>query len=333
MLPSLTFQPYLRPMIWGGRRLQTLLGRRLPDEGTYGESWEISDHHSHVSVVAEGSLAGWDLRRLMSERSEELLGPTAIQHSAFPWLVKFIDAQQPLSVQVHPDDEKARLLAPNERGKTEAWYILHADAGSRIYAGLKTGVNEETLRDALRTGTVADLLHSFEPRAGDCVFIPAGTVHAIGAGIVLAEIQQTSDATFRLFDWNRVDAEGKPRPLHIEESIACIDWNRGPVDPIRSGQELPQENAATFPLVECPFFSLELTHLVRETTVPPGAMQVWIILNGSGTLYERDETIELRRYGVWLLPHTGSERRVVPEQPLTILQSKLPNQPRLEEGG
>src|SRR5262249_34861380 len=149
-----------------------------------------------------------------------------------PWLVKHLDCHDWLSVQVHPNDDNVKQWWPGERGKTEVWFVVDTLPGSRIFAGLQPGVDETTLRKALATGTVADCLHSFEPRPGHWCFRAAGTVHAVGCGVVLAEVQQTSDATFRLFDWNRCDAHGKSRTLHIEEGLACIDWKQGPVHPV-----------------------------------------------------------------------------------------------------
>ncbi len=252
----LRFHPYLRPMVWGGRRLSEPLGKELPTTGPYGESWEISDHASHHSVVREGPHAGRALRELLEREPIALLGEAGASYPGvgvrdtpshptgeFPWLVKFLDASDWLSVQVHPDDESAARLWPGERGKTEAWFVLAAEPGSRAYAGLLPGVDEKALRAALATGPegaardrhpVAECLHSFEPRPGDCLFLPAGTVHAVGGGVLIAEVQQTSDATFRLFDWDRKDAQGKARQLHVEESVACINWGAGPVHPVRA---------------------------------------------------------------------------------------------------
>src|SRR5438445_469469 len=264
----LRFEPFLRPMVWGGRRLGEILGKPLPTREAYSESWEISDHALHHSVVASGPSAGQTLRHLMEHERKALLGSAAAEHGVFPWLVKFLDAHDWLSVQVHPDESAVKRLWPGEGSKTEAWFVLDALPGSRIYAGLLPGVDEPALRAALVEGTAADCLHSFVPRAGDCVFLPAGTVHAVGGGVLMAEVQQTSDATFRLFDWNRRDAQGQSRTLHIEEALACIDWDRGPdehilTNPISgavagSGPHGPLRQA----LVHCPFFHLE--H-VRET--------------------------------------------------------------------
>src|SRR5205823_5573305 len=175
----LRFTPYLRPMVWGGRRLGKLLGKALPTDQPYGESWDVSDHASHTTVVANGPLAGTSLRDLMLHRRRELLGPAADKYAVFPWLVKHLDAHDWLSVQVHPDDVLVKKWWPGEGGKTEVWFVLDALPGSRVYAGLLPGVDERALRAALAAGTVAECLHTFEPKPGDSVFLPAGTVHAV----------------------------------------------------------------------------------------------------------------------------------------------------------
>jgi mannose-6-phosphate isomerase len=209
-----------------------MLGRPLPPGDDYAESWEIVDHGQDQSVVANGPLAGHTLSELVRSHGDELLGRQAPQ-ARFPLLLKFLDCNRTLSVQVHPNDEQAARLDPPDLGKTEAWVVLAAEPGSKIYAGLHEGVTRDDLAAAVAAGRCEELLHQFEPRVGDCVFIPAGTVHALGAGLVIAEIQQASDTTFRLFDWNRVDADGKPRALHVEQALAVIDFNRGPVSPVR----------------------------------------------------------------------------------------------------
>jgi mannose-6-phosphate isomerase len=222
MIGPLRFHPFLRPMVWGGRKLENW-NKRLPTPDPYGESWDLSDHALHASVVVCGPRTGKTLRQLMEQERDAVLGQIQALRRTFPWLVKFLDAKDWLSVQVHPDDRQAERLWPGEGGKTEAWFVLEAEPGSRIYAGLLPGVDEARFRAALAAGRVGECLHQFAPRPGDCVFLPAGTVHAVGGGVLMAEVQQTSDATFRLFDWNRRDAAGKARTLHIEEGLACID--------------------------------------------------------------------------------------------------------------
>ena len=224
----LRFRPLLKEYVWGGRRLGTLLGKPLGDGDRYAESWEIVDHGADQSVVADGPLAGATLHELVERHSSELFGRHHPQRQ-FPLLLKFLDAQLTLSVQVHPNDAQGALLTPPDLGKTEAWVVLAAEPGSKIYAGLKPGVDRGQLEQAVQAGKCDECLHQLEPNVGDCIFLEAGTVHALGDGLVIAEIQQASNTTFRLFDWNRVDRDGKPRPLHIAESLATIDFARGPV--------------------------------------------------------------------------------------------------------
>ncbi|HEY2252605.1 MAG TPA: type I phosphomannose isomerase catalytic subunit, partial [Planctomycetaceae bacterium] len=209
---------------------------------------------------------GWPLRRLVSERAKELLG----RHAGipqFPLLIKFLDARDRLSVQVHPNDEQAHGIIPGERGKTEAWVILAAEKGSCVFAGLRPGLTETELRLALSQGAVEQCLHRHEVAEGDFLFIPAGTVHAIGEGILLAEVQQSSDLTFRLFDWDRLGSDGLPRELHVERSLACIDFNRGPVGKmtppaVPAGGHLHEE------LVRCPYFTIRRHRLAQNFTIP-----------------------------------------------------------------
>lgn len=276
-LYPLHFRPLLKRLIWGGRRLGMRLGKPIGPENDYAESWEIADHRADVSVVADGPLAGTTLRSLIRDRAEELLGPSLAGLSQFPLLVKFLDAHDVLSVQVHPDDTLARRLV-DDNGKTEAWVIVHADPGSRIYAGLQPGVTRTQFADAIARGDVEPLLHSFEPRPGDCVLIPAGTVHAIGAGIVLAEIQQMSDATFRVYDWRRLGPDGRPRSLHIDEALQATDFEAGPVNPVQPrSREWPDGTVES--LVQSPYFALDRLR-IREGELPVGRADRFTILMG-----------------------------------------------------
>lgn len=268
-LYPLAFDPILKSLIWGGRRLGTVLNKPIGDGDHYAESWEISDHGDDVSHVREGALAGTSLRDLVKIRSDELLG-SAVTHGMseprqFPLLVKFLDANDVLSVQVHPDDERARRLA-GDNGKTEAWVVVHAEPGSLIYAGLKPGVSRTEFAAAMADGRVEPLLHRFEARAGDQVLIPAGTVHAIGAGVLTAEIQQMSDATFRVYDWGRVGSDGRPRELHPAQALESIDFSRGPVDPIRVEAESIAAGTRE-PLAVCPYFALERFRLTAPMRI------------------------------------------------------------------
>lgn len=309
----LRFRPHLRAMVWGGRRLADRLGRTLPTAEAFGESWEISDHPLHQSVVDEGPHLGRTLRDLMRTDRDDLLGPAGRRFDVFPWLVKFLDCHDWLSVQVHPNRETVGRLRPGEGSKTEAWFILDVQPGGRVYAGWKPGVDEPALRQALERGVVHELLASFEPRPGDCVFLPAGTVHAVGGGVLMAEIQETSDVTFRLFDWNRVDAEGKRRPLHIDESLASIDWTRGAVEPVRSPQG---------PLVRCDEFHLDAVEVTSPRPLAPDRMHVVVVVAGSGR-WDDGRTISVG--DSWLVPARASVRTMTPSPRLRILDAVLPD--------
>jgi mannose-6-phosphate isomerase len=222
--------------IWGGRKLRTLYGKDLPDDRLVGEAWLLADHPTHESVVAAGPHKGRSLHDLATEDPEGILGTHArlTVHGRFPLLLKLLDATDILSVQVHPDDECARRLGEPDVGKTEMWHVLQADPGSELICGLNRAVTPATFGDAIRDHSVVGLLNRFEVREGTSVLVPSGTVHAIGAGIVLAEIQQNSDLTYRLYDWSRVDADGKGRTLHIDKAIEAIHF-----DASRSGPALP----------------------------------------------------------------------------------------------
>lgn len=325
----LRFEPFLRPMVWGGRRLGDRMGKALPSGEKYGESWEVSDHALHNSVVAAGPARGRSLRDLMERERAELLGPSQAGRAQFPWLVKFLDACDWLSVQVHPDEEAVKRLWPGEGSKTEAWFVVAADPGSRIYAGLRPGVDESRLRQALAEGTVADCMHSFSPRPGDCVFLPAGTIHAVGGGVLIAEMQQTSDATFRLFDWNRRDAQGKARTLHIEESLASIHWEKGPVQPIHVAGFTDSADSVRSevrqPLLRCPYFIMEYVQS-REPIAcgGEGRLQLLVALRGQGTWGPAEGAEEVRTGAAWLLPAGMPRIECRPRKGLGALLCTLP---------
>jgi mannose-6-phosphate isomerase len=331
LLTPIRFETYLRPMVWGGRRLGEVLRKPLPTPEPYGEAWEISDHPSHLSVVRDGPWAGRTLRDLMEHERTALLGAAAATHTVFPWLVKLLDAHDWLSVQVHPNEEEVRRLWPGEGSKTEAWFVLAAAPESRIYAGLLPGVDEKRLRAALEAGKVAECLHHFRPQPGDCLFLPAGTVHAVGGGVLMAEVQQTSDATFRLFDWNRRDAQGKARKLHIEESLACINWQGGPVRPVRAvgypggDNEVSPTTVVRQPLVRCRHFALEYARRAKPFTLGGTEhLQVVVVLHGRGRLDTAAGPQDLEAGDAWLLPAALPALTCSPAEPLGILLATHP---------
>jgi len=323
-LYPLRFQPILKRLIWGGRRLGAFLDKSLGDEHDYAESWEISDHRRDVSVVADGPLAGENLRDLLRDRGRELLGPTLADLRQFPLLVKFLDANQHLSVQVHPDDALGRVLA-DDNGKTEAWVVIHAEPGSLIFAGLKQGVTRNELASAIETGRVEPLMHRFEAKAGDCVMIPAGTVHAIGEGIVLAEIQQMSDATFRVFDWGRLGPDGSPRALHVREALESTDFEAGPVNPIRP-ELVPILGGTREALTLCPYFAIERLTLSSAAEVGGGGrFTILVGVDGRAEVEHGNATYRLEKGHTMLLPAVIGECRVRPSPSATVLTCRVPN--------
>ena len=297
MLPPLTFSPLYRHYLWGGRRFESFLGRQLSEAGPYAESWELVDRGDDQSLVRNGPLAGQRLGDLLREHPAELLGGSS-QPTAFPLLFKFLDAHKVLSVQVHPDDQAAARRTPPDRGKTEAWYVVEAESGSRIYAGLREGVDRQSLAKAIETGKCEDLLHAIEPAAGDCIFIPAGTVHAIGAGLVVAEIQQSSDVTFRLFDWNRVDADGLPRALHLEEGLAAARFT-GPVTAVT---KKPTDDPAVKRMVDCRYFRFDEVSPTGSWQTSGGTCEFLAVLAGEASLPDQWSLPDLKRGDCLLLP-------------------------------
>ena len=211
--------------------MEQYLGRPLPGSEPYGEAWLVSAQPLHVSRVCEGPDAGKSLSELWTSELASLIGPTRNAPSDFPLLLKFLDCQDFLSVQVHPSDEITRQMQLGEQGKSEAWIVLDAEPDARIYAGLRPGTTRAKLEACLTAGTLPDCQHSFIPTKGDCIFLPAGTIHAAGGGLLIAEVQQSSDVTFRLFDWHRLGQDGKPRALHVQEALHCIHWCRDPLAP------------------------------------------------------------------------------------------------------
>ena len=236
MLYPFVFQPIFKDRIWGGRELERLYAKPIPGGTPIGEAWEISDRPGDASVIANGPLAGKDLRWLMTHHAAELLGdakPAA--EGRFPLLCKILDAREKLSLQVHPPASRAAELKGEP--KTEMWYVTDAAPEASLYVGLKPGVTRAEFEQKIADGSVADCFHRIPVKAGDTMFLPSGRVHAIGDGLVIFEIQQNSDTTYRVFDWNRVGLDGKPREIHIAQSLASIDFNDFEPKLVPSGYE------------------------------------------------------------------------------------------------
>ncbi|MFN4259240.1 MAG: type I phosphomannose isomerase catalytic subunit [Gemmataceae bacterium] len=325
-LYPLRFEPIFKSALWGGQRLAEWFGPDVAGGDQVAEAWVLSDQGENLSRVAEGPLRGRTLRELLDQTPERILGRSALTPARrFPLLLKFIDARQVLSVQVHPHDRHAHLIPEGDQGKTEAWVILAADADSAIYAGWRAGAQPEQIQQAIREHRLGEQLHHFVPKPGDCVFIPAGMVHAIGAGIVLFEIQQTSNVTFRLHDWDRVDpGTGQTRALHLEEALECLDFTSGPGAPVQPVLEVT-EPARRELLVACPYFQLWRWQGKRPFTVgAAGACRVLVGITGQATVEHEGRDYRLRPGDVLLLPAEVSSCACRPDGPVTLLECGLP---------
>ncbi|MCB9915563.1 MAG: class I mannose-6-phosphate isomerase [Planctomycetes bacterium] len=221
----LRFERVCLTKVWGGRRLEQVPGLALDVEGPVGETWELSDRAEHVSRVRGGEHQGRKLHELVRDHRAELMGAAGLtEDDRFPLLVKYLSASQPLSVQVHPDDATAKRLHAGDSGKDEAWYVLDAEPGALVYLGLRSDVDASAFAAVAGGEGVVDALQPWRVRAGDVIDVPAGTLHAIGAGVTLLEVQQSSDLTYRLYDWGRLGLDGKPRAMHVEQALLAIDY-------------------------------------------------------------------------------------------------------------
>lgn len=297
----LVFRPMPKERIWGGRKLEEQWGKELPAGVPVGESWEISDRPEGQSVVVEGPFAGTSLRDLMERHGEELMGRPVAPGERFPWLVKILDCRQDLSLQVHPPAEKA--LALDGEPKTEMWYFAEADPGAQIYVGLRSGVTREEFVRRLDDGSVAECFHRHPVRAGDAMFLPSGRAHALGAGNLVFEIQQNSDTTYRVFDWNRIGLDGKPRALHREPALESIDFSDTHSELIPEFWLTVAPGVAARPLVRHRLFSVDLLSLKSGATRGSGWGNGPCVLGGvAGTTQVRvGEVRRALRPGEFLL--------------------------------
>ncbi|HIE97872.1 MAG TPA: class I mannose-6-phosphate isomerase [Planctomycetes bacterium] len=322
-MEPLSFTPLLKQIRWGGTKLGSLLNKAVGAADDYAESWEIADHDSGQSVVAGGPFAGKTLRELIASHRSELLGRQS-DMSQFPLLIKFLDANDWLSLQVHPNDRQALTWNPDEKGKTEAWIIVGAEPDSQICAGLQQGVTRDEFQRHLQDGTVENTLHLIPAVPGDCIYVPAQTVHAIGPGIVLAEVQQQSNLTFRLHDWGRVGADGKPREIHVEESLACIDFERGPVNPVVP-VELASGDHQCEELVRCDYFVIRRHHSVKTIDLElDDRFRIVMVLDGRTELTTESGPLTLARGETLLLPASLQQAKFTPSAQVTFLEILTP---------
>jgi mannose-6-phosphate isomerase len=324
LLYPLRFEPIYQYRLWGGRHLADLLTAPLPI-GPVGEAWILSDRDDHQSRVANGPLKGQTIGQLLEQFPEQLLGTLSQRFRRFPLLLKFLDVHEMLSVQVHPTKANANLLPAGETAKTEAWVVLEAGTQSRIYAGLTLGTTAADLRRALLNGTVADHLACLTPKAGDAVFVPAGTVHSLGGDLVVFEIQQNSDVTFRLYDWDHVDAKtGKPRALQVDQALACIDFAEGPVGRVTPLVETtsPVERERLF---HCEHFWL--WRLRGQSPFSVGAVgvpRIMVCIEGAGQVEHGGATYATGKGDVFVLPAAIGKCAFRPRGAVNLLEIALP---------
>ena len=324
-LYPLRFEPIYQYRLWGGRRLASLLSAPLPGDGPVGEAWVLSDRTDHQSLVANGPLKGQTLGEVMEQFREQLMGKLSSRFRRFPLLLKFLDAHEMLSVQVHPSDDPSELIPAGDTAKTEAWVVIEAEKGSQIYAGLRSGTTAGILRESLDDGTIADHLVGITPKPGDAVFIPGGTVHTLGDDVVVFEVQKNSDTTFRLYDWGHIDpVTEEPRPLQTDQAFACIEFgasDSGLVAPlVETTTPVKRER-----LFDCHAFLLWRVLGQEPFTVGAKAEpRVLVGIEGSGQIVHDGIPYAFGKGDVWLLPAEAGECTFQPRGEITLLEIAIP---------
>lgn len=318
-LYPLKFRPIFKQTIWGGNKLRDYLHKTLAPENT-GESWELSAVKGNVSVAKNGPLAGKDLDFLCKHFGPELLGEKVCARTGndFPLLFKFIDAAKDLSVQVHPNDELARSRH-NSFGKTEMWYVLQADKGARLMSGFSEETDKAEYPELVQSGEIIDRLGSYEVTAGDCFFIPAGRIHAIGAGLVVAEVQQTSDITYRIYDYHRKGPDGKERQLHTDLALDAVDFA---VQPDARTHYIARLNQAVT-AVQCPFFTvnvLELQGTVQRNLQEQKSFVVYMCAKGQAELECASHKLPLQTGETILIPARCADNILLQAQQAKLLE-------------
>lgn len=335
MIHPLIFEPIYKPKIWGGDRIFTCFERTPPTGEPIGESWELADLEEDQSRVAGGPSAGKTLSELVAEWGRDLMGNVPLMDGRFPLLIKFLDARQSLSVQVHPDEAMARKLGGNVRVKHEAWYILDTRPGGFILHGLEPGVDAASFREASMTGRIDGVLRRINVKPGECYYLPSGTVHALGEGVLVAEVQTPSDITYRSYDWGRIDPHtGQPRELHLDRAMECIDFDAPAPEPQQERSHVAGLWTAVTRLATCPFFTIELVRMVEGAAqrIPYAEPVVWVVLEGAGTIEwsSSAEPMAFRKGNVVLIPAALSDAAVTITSPTKWLEVSVPTPSDLE---
>ena len=322
-MKPLKFKPLLTPFVWGGQKIAPYKGIES-NETHIGESWELSGVEGLVSVVANGPLAGKTITDLVKEYKGQLVGEHVYSKNGdtFPLLFKFIDAHRDLSIQVHPSDELASSHNPGAKGKTEMWYVIAAEPGAKLYSGLSKTVSPDELEARAKDGSITDVLACYQVQPGDVFFLPAGRIHAICSGCFIAEIQETSDLTYRLYDYGRMGLDGKPRQLHLQQAKEAVDYK---VQDNYRTPYTPQENEEV-ELINCPFFTtsvLDLTLPYAKDLSEIDSFYTVMCLEGSGTLEVDGEEVPVRQGETVLIPASADDICFVPDACMKVLTSYI----------
>jgi len=309
-LYPLKFDPILKERLWGGTKLKDVLGKPIVNDIT-GESWELSAVEGDVSIVANGELSGTSLQELINKYPNELLGKSVVERfgKEFPILIKFIDAKQDLSIQLHPNDELAKKRH-NSFGKTEMWYIMDADKGAELIVGFNKDVTKEEYAKSIEENTLLDLLNYESVKEGDTFFINTGKMHAIGAGVLLAEIQQTSDITYRVFDFNRKDKNGNLRELHTDLALDAIDYTKKDDFKVKYSDKKDNVNN----MVSCPYFNtsiLELTKDLKLDVEKRDSFTIYMCVGGRATISNEFGTVKLKNGETTLVPAQSKKINII----------------------
>lgn len=324
MLYPFKFEPIKKEKIWGGDNLKKYLNKDIEEGSKIGEIWEVSDHNEDTSIISNGELKGESLHNVLLEYGRELLGskPADKYLKRFPLLIKFIDANDKLSVQVHPNDEYANKNENGESGKTEMWYIVHAEPGAKLIAGIKPGTTKEEFKELINSDELDTVLHKVEVKTGDVIFIPAGRVHAIMPGIVINEIQQNSDLTYRVYDWGRKGFDGKPRPLHIEKALDVINFDDFAPEPARLHYTSVGTNIISV-LTKCLYFQVEKYILNEKMKFisDKSSFNIFSVIEGYAILNWENKDMELNKGDTILIPSSISSFTIYAQPTITLIRS------------
>lgn len=306
-MQPIRFNPDMKERVWGGQKLKTVFNKDIPYDHT-GESWEIACHDNGQSVAANGPFAGMTLKDILLKNGKKVIGKGFKEGDKFPLLLKFIDAKDDLSVQVHPDDAYAGANEQGELGKSEAWVVLEAEPGASLIVGLKEGTTKEAFSKALEAGNLAAVLNRLEVAPGDVIDIPSGLIHAIGTGVLLAEIQQNSDTTYRVYDWNRVGLDGKSRELHIDKSLDVIDFEGRHATGKTEGTTTQGEGYTHTHYVTNDYFALERVDVHRRyKTERKSDFEIYSVLTGGGQITGDFAPIEIKKGDSLIVPYETAE--------------------------